>query len=282
MLRHNVKLSSQRCLRQNSPVRIQRIGAALCLAGAAALLVGCPKTQFFDEGPGESTDRAAGIAPAGSIGACRVPNTKRPPLVNPELWKNLRQCSKRTPRRYLQLGYGIETGGVDERAEKRMTALMDALRKGATEKDGNLAMVNTLREVRRQALDDPKLASRVERASGRTSACDYAYLFNTMQKGYGELEGKRCPAVAFDPRLRTDVCLFDLGMKESLWITSAWDCLAFTETLGEGESCHRLCSYDDFCAAQVNCAQPDYDLAMCALGICMPEKVAGIVPVSNE
>jgi hypothetical protein len=173
---------------------IQRLAAAATVAAAAALLVGCPKTMFFDEGPGEVTDRAAGKAPPGSIGACKVPNTKRPPLVSAELWEHLRECNRRTPRRYLRLGYAVEKGERDERAEKRMAAVMEAVRKASTEKDGNLAMVITLREVRRQALDDPKLASRVERASGRTAACDYAYLLSTTQKGYHDLEGDKCPA----------------------------------------------------------------------------------------
>jgi hypothetical protein len=252
------------------------------MAALGALLVGCPKTMFFDEGPGAVGERASGIAPPGSTGACRVPNTKRPPLVSAEIWKNLRECNRRTPRRYLRLGYAVDKGAPDERAERRMLELMGAVRKAAFEKDGNLAMVITLREVRRQALDDPKLASRVERASGRTNACDYAYLFATTQKGHADLEGDKCPALVFDPKLRRDVCLFDLSVKEAVWLTSAWNCLAFTETLGEGESCHLLCKYDDFCSAQVNCAQPDYDLVMCALGVCMPDKVAGIVPVAPE
>jgi hypothetical protein len=257
------------------------LAAAIVLV-AAAFTAGCPKTMFIDEGPGQATDRASGKAPAGSIGVCRVPNTKRPPLVNAELWEHARECNKRTPRRYLRLGYGVAKGPEDLRSETRMKELMAAVVKAASQADGNVAMVTTLRAVRRQALADPKLASRVERASGRTAACDYAYLLNTTQKQYRDLEGGKCSALAYDPKLRTEVCLFDLAVEEAVWLTSAWDCLAFTETLGEGESCYRLCAYDDFCAAQVSCAQPDYDLVLCGLGVCMPEKVAGIVPVASE
>jgi hypothetical protein len=137
-------------------------------------------------------------------------------------------------------------------------------------------MLTTLRTVQRQALEDESLASRVERASGRTLACDYSYLLNTTQKQYAKVESDPCPAYAYDPKLRTDVCLFDLNVKDALWLTSAWGCLAFTETLGEGHSCHRLCAYDDYCSSQVSCAQPDFDLALCVMGVCLPEKVAGI------
>jgi hypothetical protein len=250
--------------------------ATATLALTAAALVGCPKTEFIDEGRGQPGDRASGVAPPGSTGACRVPNTKRPPIVNAQLWGNLRNCSSKTPRRYLRLGYGRAFGGDDEQAELRMKALLETLAKAPAEKDGNIAMLTTLRTVRRQALEDEKLSARVERASGRTFACDYSYLLNTTQKQYAKVEGDPCPAYVYDPKLRTDVCLFDLDTRDALWLTSAWGCLAFTETLGEGHSCFRMCAYDDYCASQVNCAEPDFDLAMCAMGVCLPEKVAGI------
>jgi hypothetical protein len=52
--------------------------------------------------------------------------------------------------------------------------------------------------------------------------------------------------------------------------------VAFTGTIGEGQSCYRMCEFDDFCAAQVSCASADLDLLLCALGVCLPEKVAGV------
>lgn len=242
---------------------------------AAAALTGCPKTEFIDEGSGQPGDRASGIAPPGAIGACRVPNTKRPPIVNAELWGHLKECNKKTPRRYLRVGYGRAFGGNDEAAEARMKVLLETLAK-ATGEDGNVAMLTTLRTVQRQALQNEELASRVERASSRTFACDYTYLLNTTRKQYEKLEGQACPAAAYDPEMRREVCLFDTRVTEATWLTSAWGCLAFTDTLGEGRSCHRLCAYDDYCAGQVSCAQPDFDLALCAMGVCTPEKVAGI------
>jgi hypothetical protein len=86
-----------------------------------------------------------------------------------------------------------------------------------------------------------------------------------------------CPAYAFDPKLRREVCLFDPSVKEASWLTSAWGCLAFTDTVGEGASCYRLCGYDDYCEGQVSCSAPDFDLTLCALGVCTPDRVAGIL-----
>ena len=88
--------------------------------------------------------------------------------------------------------------------------------------------------------------------------------------------GGACPARVYDPEEHREVCLFDLKVPQAAWLTGAWSCLAFTETPGQGESCYRTCNYDDYCAAQVSCAAPDFDLVLCALGICLPEKVAGL------
>lgn len=241
----------------------------------AAGLSGCPATQFPDEGPGQPSDIASGIAPPGALGACREPFAKRPPVVSVELWEHLRRCGKDTPRRYLRLGYG-RVEGNDDAAEQRMQGIVEALRGGATEKDGNQRMLTMMRAVQRDALTDPKLASRVERASGRTNACDYGYLFNTTDKVHREGSGA-CPVMVFDPKVKSEVCLFDMSQKEALWLTSAWSCLGFTDTVGEGGSCYRMCAYDDFCAAQVSCSAPDFDLALCSLGVCVPEKTAGIL-----
>ncbi|MBW2457846.1 MAG: hypothetical protein JRI68_25295 [Deltaproteobacteria bacterium] len=255
---------------------VRSIGAPLAFGLVGLGLIGCPSTVFIKEGSGQPTDRASGKAPQGSVGACRERGTKRPPVVNAALWENLKPCTAKTPRRYLRLGYGKKLGKPDEEAERRMTAIMESLTSGATEQDGNTRMLGMLRTVRRQALDDPKLAARVERDNSRTFACDYSYLLNTTQKEYEKLEGNKCPAAAYDPKQRADVCLFDTSVKETVWLTSAWSCLAFTDTVGEGGSCYRLCAYNDYCAGQVSCAQADFDLVLCALGVCMPEKVAGL------
>ena len=86
-----------------------------------------------------------------------------------------------------------------------------------------------------------------------------------------------CPIKAYDPKVRREVCLLDGNVPEGLWLTAGWDCLAFTGTTGEGDSCHRICNYDDYCAAQSSCTANDFSLVMCALGVCLPDKVAGIL-----
>lgn len=250
--------------------------AAMGLAVGAAAVAGCPATQFFDEGPGQPTDQASGIAPAGSIAACRVPFTKRPPVVSPTLWEHLKRCQARTPRRYLRIGYGDVRVAGETEADRRMAAIIEALKQGASEKDGGVRMLSMLRAVQRQALGEPELSTRVERSSARTFACDYTYLLNTADKEHKRLYPDTCPAYAFDPQARQDTCLFDTTLPEAVWLTSGWSCMAFTDTVGEGGSCYRVCAYDDYCAAQVGCAAPDFDLVLCALGVCTPEKVAGI------
>ncbi len=203
---------------------------------------------------------------------------KKPPIVSQELWDNIKGCTSRTPRRYLRLGYSRNLGTEIEEDERRMTAIMTSLGSASSEKDGNVRMMTMLREVRRLAMKDEKLSTRVERASGRTFACDYAYLLNVTRKHYANVTSVEdfCPAYAYAPKLRRDLCLFETNVAEAQWLTSSWSCLAFTETVGEGESCFRLCAYDDYCAGQVSCAQADFDLTMCALGVCMPEKIAAL------
>jgi hypothetical protein len=252
------------------------LGSLVLLLGAVAL-VGCPSTMFIDEGTGQPGDRASGFAPPGSIGACRLLGSKRPPIVEKELWDHLRVCNKRTPHRYVRIGYG-EVLHEDTEDDRQMKLIMAALGHAYTEVDGNVKMLRMLRAVQQAALHDEELASRVDRWSGRTYACDYTYLFGTTEKTYSKLGVGEdpCPAYVFDPKLRRDVCLFDLSVKEAKWLESAWDCLAFTDTLGEGESCHRMCAFDDYCSAQVSCARGDFDLVLCGLGVCMPERRQGI------
>lgn len=254
-----------------------RRGIFFALIGMGALaLGGCPETQFPDEGAGQPSDRAIGKAPPGTIGACKKKLSLRPPIVNPELWENLPVCNKRTPRRYLRIGYSNAQSPEPE-DQRRMELVLQAVDQAPKEKDKNLRMLQMLREVHRIAAKDPALQPRLERASGRTFACDYAYLFDTTSKAYTKVSAQpdSCPAYAYDPVRRTESCLFDMSRQDSQWLTGAWSCLAFTETVGEGASCYRLCDYDDHCAAQVSCAQADFDLMLCAMGICMPEDVAG-------
>jgi hypothetical protein len=199
-------------------------------------MAGCPSTVFIKEGPGQPTDEASGRAPSGTMGACRVAFSERPPVISKSLWENLSRCTPRTPERYLRIGYGRDAEG---------------------------------RRV--------ELATRVERATGRTFPCDYTYLLNTTDKMYSKLAaGDKCPAYAYDPDKKGNACLFDTSVGESTWLTSAWSCLAFTDTVGEGQSCYRLCEYDDYCAAQVSCAAPDFDLVLCALGVCTPDTKLGV------
>ncbi len=254
----------------------RRVLSVGTLSAFVIVAVGCPATQFPDEGPGQPSDWANSQAPAGVIGACREPLSKRPPIVNSQLWENMRRCDSKTPRRFLHIGYG-KSDAADDPSDRRMATILDSVRNGATEKDGNLKMLSMVRSVKGELGDDPKFASRVERSSGRTFACDYAYLFGTTEKQRQSVADDPCPAYAFDPKERREVCLFDVSLREVRWLTSAWSCLAFTDTVGEGGSCHRLCAYDDHCSAQVSCASPDFDLTLCALGVCMPDKVAGIL-----
>jgi hypothetical protein len=248
----------------------------LALGGAAAACTSA-STELINEGPGQPSDRASGVVPDGSVGACRVRQSKRPPLVSETLWEHLRYCSEKTPRRFLRLGYGTLGEPIDAPAERRMQAVMEALQKSPDEQDGNLRMLSLLRTARAEAREVGELATRVERASSRTFACDYKALFNTMEQQYAELEGQTrpCPTQVYDPIVRSDVCLFDQSLAETAWLTSSWDCFARTGTPGEGASCYRLCAYDDHCAAQVSCASADYDLILCSLGVCMPDKYEG-------
>lgn len=258
---------------------LQRALGLTVLAAATSLMAGCPATLFYDEGPGQPGDKASGIAPPGSVGVCRVRLSRKPPIVNEELWRNMPVCNKRTPRRYLRVGYGKigAPSSEDTIATRRVDKIMSVVKNAGGIQDGNVRMLGMLRSVKREALDDADLASRVERASGRTYACDYTYLLNITDKEYRALDGGVCPAFAYDAKQKRDVCLFDTAIDWTTWLTSAWSCMAFTGTVGEGQSCYRLCSYDDYCAAQVSCAAPDFDLVLCSLGVCMPDKMRGLV-----
>ncbi len=255
---------------------VRRILASLALAATSALLIGCPETSFPDEGSGQPSDRSLGKAPPGSIGVCRLRFARRPPIVSEQLWNNTKECNKRTPRRYVRLGYSSTLRPPDDEESRRLAYVMDELRKAQAEKDPNTRMILMTRAVKQSGASDEKLRARIERMDSRTFACDYGYLLNTTRTEYAKVQSDPCPAYAFDATLRRDQCLFDLEVPEARWLVSSWACLGFTDTAGEGESCHRLCAYDDYCSGQVSCAQPDFDLVMCALGVCMPEEVAGL------
>ena len=81
---------------------------------------------------------------------------------------------------------------------------------------------------------------------------------------------------AYDPKVRSEVCLFDVNSDEAVWLTSSWSCVTHSGAIGEDSSCFRKCAYDDYCAKQVSCAAPDIDLLLCSMGVCLAEPRAGI------
>ena len=251
---------------------------AVTLLTAAAVMVGCPGTStiFIDEGPGLASDRASGKAPPGTVAACKVRDSKRPPIINPALWKNLKPCTSRTPRRYLRVGFSTTKGAPDLAAERRLASMMEGVELGMAEAQGNVKILGAIRALQQEAVRVPTLANRVERYSARSQACDYARFLNTADKRRKAADDK-CSVYAYDPAERRESCLFDSNVPAGMWLTSGWDCVAFTNTVGEGGSCHRMCAYDDYCSAQAGCTANDFSLVMCALGVCLPDKVAGIL-----
>jgi hypothetical protein len=243
-------------------------------AGAAGLLVaaagGCSSTEFHYEGPGQPGDRASGSVPTGMIGVCRRPFSEKPPIVNAVLWEHAKICNAQTPPSFIRLGYGHERGDKVE-AKKKVDKMMEALKEGPRQDVGNTRVLSMLRTIRSEGEADPWLRDRISKQSARTEACDYTYLFNTMESESAKLKGDRCAARAYDQVARDEVCLFDTQVEEAVWLTSTWACVTRTGEIGNTESCHRLCAYDDYCSEQVSCATPDVDLALCALGVCLPE-----------
>jgi hypothetical protein len=233
-------------------------------------------TEFIHEGRGQPSDRASGVVPDGSIGVCKKPYSMRPPLVSQALWEHAPPCGSKTPYRFIRLGYGQTLQGPDTAAETRMRSYMESLKSSETDADGNTKMLRMLRRVQQDGRDDVDLQARIQRGGARTFVCDYTYLLHTTSDAQKKDEQGPCPAKAYDVKLRDEVCLFDMTRVEAQWLTGAWGCLADTDTVGEGKSCYRLCEYDDYCASQVSCAAPDLDLLLCALGICLPEKYAGV------
>jgi hypothetical protein len=245
---------------------------AFAVASLGAAL-GCASTEYINEGPGQPTDRAQGEVPAGTLAVCKQPLAKRPPLVNEKLWEDAKSCTARTPPSTIRLGYGKGLGGAttDADADQNMERLLNALREGQKEDGGNNQLALALRSLREAGLKDPLLRDHVARETARTSVCDYAYLLNAMAGARAKLaHGDRCAAQGYDPKLRSETCLFDTSRDEVVWLTSSWSCAIHSGAGGEDSSCYRMCGYDDYCAKQVSCAAPDIDLMLCAMGVCLP------------
>jgi hypothetical protein len=259
---------------ERSVVRVGRksawgIGAFVAASFALATAAGCTWTEFYNEGPGQPYDRATAAVPIGMVGVCRRAFTKRPPIVSPSLWEHARLCKSDTPKEYIRLGYGQ---GNSEEAARKIERMMTALREGPKEQAGNTAVLAMLRAIRAEGLNDKWLKDRVSRESARTSVCDFSYLLNTMESESAKLRGgDKCAVYAYDQVDKKETCLFDTNVNEAVWLTGAWACMTRTGSMGQGESCHKLCAYDDYCARQVSCAAPDVDLALCAMGVCLPE-----------
>ncbi|MCC6558435.1 MAG: hypothetical protein IT372_36315 [Polyangiaceae bacterium] len=256
-----------------------RVVAALVLGMSLGLppAAGCAATEYINEGPGQPSDRASGALPAGSVGVCKLPFTIRPAIVNPDLWEHAKPCTPRTPASFIRLGYAKEgSAGRDPEAEQLADKALATLTEGQKIDGGNNQMTAIIRAVRTYAARNDLLRDRIARESPQEHVCDFTYLLNTMSSSRGKLTPEPCTAEVFDPELRKEVCLFDVGRPEGLWLTSGWDCVTFTGALGNEQSCYRLCGYDDYCARQVYCAAPDLDLLLCTLGVCLPEPRAAI------
>ncbi len=239
-------------------------------AGAFSLSApACSSTQFNYEGPGQPFDRASGSVPTGMIGVCKRPFSEKPPIVNSALWEHAKTCNAETPEGFIRLGYGRERGDKTE-AKGRVDRMMAALKEGPKPDVGNTKVLAMLRTIRSEGTSDPWLRDRISKQSARTEACDYTYLFNTMEGESAKIRHDRCAARAYDQEERQEVCLFDTNVEEAVWLTGTWACVTRTGEVGNTESCHRLCAYDDYCAEQVSCATPDVDLTLCALGVCLP------------
>lgn len=254
-----------------TPGKVIACFVAMPVSFGLAAFAGCSSTEFHAEGPGQPTDLASGNVPVGMLGVCRRPFTQKPPIVNPTLWEHARTCVASTPQSFIRLGYGQERGNPAE-ATRKVDRMMEALREGPKHQEGNTKVLAMLRQIRAEGENDPWLRDRIFKQSARTAVCDFSYMLNTMADASKELKGgDPCAARAYDQRDRKEVCLFDTNVGEAVWLTSAWACVTRTGELGNAESCHRLCAYDDHCTRQVSCVTPDLDLALCALGVCLPQ-----------
>jgi hypothetical protein len=244
------------------------LGALGAASFVVAAMAGCSSTEFHNEGPGQPYDRASGAVPVGTVGVCKRPFTKRPPLVNPVLWEHAKVCKTDTPKSFVRLGYGHET---NTEAERKIERMMEALREGPKTEGGNTTVLAMLRQIRSEGENDKWLRDRIQRESARTEPCDFSYFLNTMEGQAQRLKnGDRCAVYAYDQVDKQEVCLFDTKVEEAVWLTSAWACTTDRGVVGKGESCHKLCAFDDYCTRQASCTAPDIDLALCALGVCVP------------
>jgi len=261
------------CYRLRVRSRVLPVAVFALGVGAAGA---CASTEFFNEGSGAPTDRASGSVPEGTLGVCKRPGTKRPPIVSAKIWDDAKPCLATTPAAFARLGYGRDKPNDDE-ADKQVEKILEAVRTAQKTESRSAELATMLRGLRDAAQKDPLLRDRVTRDPA-SKTCDLAYLFNTMAKERSRLEqGNVCPAEAYDPKARSEVCLLDTGRSEASWLGSGWDCMTHTTaSTAQEQSCHRLCAYDDYCARQVSCAAPDFDLVLCALGVCLPEPRAGI------
>jgi hypothetical protein len=210
------------------------------------------------------------------LGVCRVANTARPVVVDETLWQHAPGCMPNTPSSFLRLGFTPTSSSNEGDAIQEQERYLAALRDGAKTEEGNNRIVSLVRALHERGLRDPSLHNRVSVQTTRDGICDYSYLLSTMASQHDKLaNGDKCTAHTYDVATRSDACLFDRKSPEGVWLTSSWACVAHTGALGEAESCYRLCGYDDYCAKQVSCSEPDIDLLLCALGVCIPEPRAG-------
>lgn len=249
------------------------LGLLLGLLPAA----GCASTEYINEGPGAPTERASGAVPPGSVGACKVPFTKRPPIVNAELWDHIKTCTTKTPASFIRLGYArAGAAGQDPEAEQLVDRVLATVPEGMKAEGGNNQMTSVIRAVRTYAAKNDALRDRIQREPAVEHVCDFTYLLNTMAEARQKLEpDQHCTAEVFDPQAKKDVCLFDVSRTDVMWLTNGWDCVTFTGALGNEQSCYRLCAYDDYCARQVYCATGDLDLVLCTMGVCVPQPRRG-------
>lgn len=256
-----------------------KLGAAAgALLGLGVVSAGCAtSTEFINEGPGLPSDRSTGTVPEGVNGVCRQPNTARPLLADAKLWEHARTCTPRTPARFIRLGYTPVSATSEADALKEQESILAVLKEGSKDEGGNNKLVSLMRALHDRGLKDATLRERVSRQTTHDYICDYAYLLNTMARERAKLShGEKCAAKAYDTVVKGETCLFDTTRDESVWLTSSWSCVTHTGALGSDSSCFRMCGYDDFCAKHVSCATPDVDLAMCALGVCVPLARAGL------
>src|SRR5262249_8803036 len=143
---------------------------------------------------------------------------------------------------FVRLGYGSTfRDKADSEAEKQMTKTLEGLREAPKEDGGNKQFLGLMRSIRDQASKDKDLRSRVAKETARPGGCDFTYMLNTMGKEHDRLTGgNKCAATAYDPKQKTEVCIFDTSVPEAVWLTGAWDCVTFTNAAGDEVSCHRL------------------------------------------